>query len=287
VDKTFLKKLQNLDRRIIFAVTALAVIIPILFPIGFPVAPTEPVKKIFNAIENLKEGSTILLSCDYDPPSAAEVQPMAKAILIHCFRKKIKVVTLALWPQGAQQFEMALTDATNFCLKNGILKEPPKKEIDYVNLGYKAGGAIVIKAVGANFRKAIQSVDNKSLDEVPILKNIKSIKDFAMVVTLSSGDPGLKQWVMIVQAQYQVAVAGGCTAVSAPEFYPYLQSGQLLGLMGGMAGAAEYEVLLKYKGNGVGGMDAQSIVHIVIIVFIIIANITYFMLEKAKKKGGI
>ena len=32
----------------------------------------------------------------------------------------------------------------------------------------------------------------------------------------------------------------GCTAVSAPEYYPYVQSGQLSGLLGGLAGAAAY-----------------------------------------------
>ena len=39
-----------------------------------------------------------------------------------------------------------------------------------------------------------------------------------------------------VRTRYNVPIVSGCTAVSAPEYYPYVQSGQLLGLLGGLAG---------------------------------------------------
>jgi hypothetical protein len=87
-------------------------------------------------------------------------------------------------------------------------------------------------------------------------------------------------------------IAGGCTAVSAPQFYPYLQTGQLIGLLGGLKGAAEYETLVNYAGDATRRMDAQSIAHLVIIIFIIFANISYFVLRKrggdegAKPPGG-
>ena len=62
--------------------------------------------------------------------------------------------------------------------------------------------------------------------------------------------PGTKEWVQQVQARFHLPMVSGCTAVSAPEYYPYLQSGQLQGLLGGMAGAAEYEKLRGEKGTG-------------------------------------
>ncbi len=45
-----------------------------------------------------------------------------------------------------------------------------------------------------------------------------------------------------MQAVYKVPVAGGVTAVSIPGRMPYLQSGQLSGILAGLRGAAEYEV---------------------------------------------
>ncbi len=54
--------------------------------------------------------------------------------------------------------------------------------------------------------------------------------------------------------------------------------------MGGLKGAAEYETMVKEKGKGISGMDAQSVAHLVVIIFIIISNVTYFASESRKNK---
>ena len=64
---------------------------------------------------------------------------------------------------------------------------------------------------------------------------------------------------------------------------PYLQSGDLVGLLAGMSGAAQYEVLVDRPGLGLGGMDAQSISHLVIIALILIGNIAYVAVGRKKK----
>ena len=61
-----------------------------------------------------------------------------------------------------------------------------------------------------------------------------------------------------------------------PDMYPFLQSKQLIGLLGGLKGAAEYEALVKKKANAVSGMRPQSVVHVIIILFVIFGNIVYF-----------
>ncbi|MGH2668986.1 MAG: hypothetical protein ACRDH5_07710, partial [bacterium] len=72
----------------------------------------------------------------------------------------------------------------------------------------------------------------------------------------------------------------GCTAVSAPEYYPYLQSGQLQGLLGGMAGAAEYEKARNEKGLATKGMDAQSLAHIFVAFCIVLGNVVQRVTRK-------
>ena len=76
-----------------------------------------------------------------------------------------------------------------------------------------------------------------------------------------------------VQARYHLPMVAGVTAVSAPEYYPYLQSGQLQGLLGGMAGAAEYEKLREEKGTATQGMDAQSLAHVFVAICIVMGNV--------------
>jgi hypothetical protein len=72
----------------------------------------------------------------------------------------------------------------------------------------------------------------------------------------------------------------------ATDFYPYLNAGQLVGLLGGMRGAAEYEGLIQHPDQGVRGMDSQSVIHLLIIVLIAIGNAAYFVSRRTKAPSG-
>lgn len=290
------KTMSSLDRRIIFLVVALAVIIPLLLPIGLPIKPTAPVKAFYDSTELIPEGSYVLISFDYDPATMPELQPMAISLLYHCFSKKLKVVMIALWPQGPQMADLAMEVVNQQLQAEG--KPLPEYGKDYVNLGYKSGGGLVIIGLATNFG-AIFPLDTNGtrISELPLMDQVKSAHDLQAVFSLSAGDPGIPAWVMVSRmAGYptppqpgetditgKMLLLGGATAVSAPQFYPYLNTNQMQGLLGGMRGAADYETLLALPGTASEGMDPQSIAHLVIVVFIIMANI-FFFLEKRQEE---
>src|SRR5206468_12700938 len=129
-----LDRLAAIDRRVIYLATGLAVLIPILVPLGLPVTVTPSTRSAFDAVESLPAGSRVLLSFDYGPSTAPENDPMAVAVLRHCFKKNLRVVAMALWPTGGDAVarEQMARIAAEF---------PDKKDtIDFVNLGYKDGG---------------------------------------------------------------------------------------------------------------------------------------------------
>jgi len=70
----------------------------------------------------------------------------------------------------------------------------------------------------------------------------------------------------------------------ATDYYPYLQSGRVFGLMGGLKGAAEYEHLANNPGDAIQGMAMQMWAHLLIIFFIIIGNIGYLLSRRAQAK---
>jgi hypothetical protein len=120
------------------------------------------------------------------------------------------------------------------------------------------------------FPKDYRGSETRSM---PIMRGVRDYSSFPMLVNISSGYPGTKEWVQQVQARFHLPMVAGVTAVSAPEFYPYLQSGQLLGLLGGMAGAAEYEKARGEKGSATRGMDAQSLAHFFVAFCILLGNV--------------
>ena len=114
------------------------------------------------------------------------------------------------------------------------------------------------------------------------MRNIHNYGQIGIVVAITRVDSPL-WYVQLAQTKFGVKVGGGCTAVSTPDLYPYFETRQLSGIMGGMRGAADYESLVEEKYHSGGrmrateGMGAQSIAHVVIIVFVLLGNLGYFL----------
>ena len=285
---SFLTKMGNLDRRVIFSLIALAVIVPLIFRISFKEYPTPIVQKIFDKVESLPAGSKILLPFDYGPSTAPELEPMAFAVLRHCCEKNHKLYIMALWPTGQAQALRAI----DLILED----EFPEKVYgtDYVHLGYKAGGYGLINTMLADLKKMYTTdIEGTAIDDIPMMRDVQTLRDFAFICNFSAGSPGLKEWVQFAGDPGDIPVAGGCTAVSAPLLYPYYPR-QMLGMMGGLKGAAEYEAALvigypKYtqiNQRAISIMGPQAIAHLVIILLIIIGNITFFIEKKRQKKSA-
>ena len=263
-----LKWLESLDRRWIFLTMGLLVLFPLLFPLALPLYVSPPVQGFVDAMDRIPQGSTILMSCDYDPASIPEMVPMTRTALRQLLDKHCKVIITVLWNGGP-----GLVDRV---VRQVVEKEYPDRVygVDYVNLGYKAGNEAVMVLMGQGilsaFPKDYRGNDARSM---PIMERVRDYSSFVMLVNISSGYPGTKEWVQQVQGRFHLPMVSGVTAVSAPEYYPYLQSHQLLGLLGGMAGAAEYEKARGEKGTATRGMDAQSLAHFFVALCIVLGNV--------------
>ncbi len=286
-------KLKNLDRRWIFLLMFLSVAIPIII-IGitgqsFPEKPTDLAYSTFNAIEDLKPGDKVLLSFDFDPASEGELGPMATAFTYHCAANELNMYFMALWPVGPQMIDNAI--------ENVIKKDFPDLVYgeDYVNLGFKSGGEGVIKVIVTDFLELF-STDAKGtpFNDIPMNKEISSVQDMDLVINISAGSAGTKEWVQYAVTPYpdEITLVAGCTGVQAPLLYPYIPE-QLPGLLGAIKGAAEYEKLVfdKYYRDegkvvpgryqeGVRRMGPQLVAHLLMILLIIAGNFIYFVEKK-------
>jgi hypothetical protein len=139
--------------------------------------------------------------------------------------------------------------------------------------------------MGRDFHGAFpKDLRGNNTRELTVSKDINGLADFDYVLCLAAGNTPDGIWIPFGQERYKFKFGLGCTAVMAPDQYPYLQSGQLNGLMGGLAGAAEYETLINRPAKAVSGMGAQSFVHLIIILFIVLGNVMYFL--HGRQKGG-
>jgi hypothetical protein len=261
--------LEHLDRRWIFLVMGLAVLLPLFVRVGLPIFPSPFVKQFYRTIEELPEGSVVYLATDFDPGSMPELYPMLEASLRHCFRRNLKVIAGSLWPACPPLTDKAFRDV-------GEGEYHAVEGRDFVNLGFKEGRQAVMVRLGKSIPGTYPlDAKGRSVETIPIMKGIRNFDQCALIINISAGYPGTKEWVQQVRTRFDIPLVAGVTAVSAPEFYPYVQSGQLQGLLGGLAGAAEYEVLLDHEGTATRGMDAQSLGHVVIVFFIVLGNLLF------------
>lgn len=270
------EKIQALDRRWIYLVFIIAVMFPLFKPLGLPIKAGGDVTSFYEKFGALPEGSVIWLSGDYSPGASAELDPQFEAVLKHCFSRNYKVLAYSMWEQGPMMMKPIIERvAEQYGKQNGV---------DYVFLGWKPGGAVVIRRAAEDLWGAMANVDyyDKPLSSHPLMANIKRLwhPEVTAVVCFSSGSPGDGDYMQYITNLCGTVLFTGQVAVQAPSRIPVIRSGEIQAMIPGLGGASEYEVLAGFPGKACGLMDAQSLGHLVIIGFIVLGNIALLASRK-------
>lgn len=279
---------ENLDRRWVFLMMGLAVGLPILMQLQFPEKPTGLAQAVFDEIESLQPGDQVLMAWDFDPASEGELEPMATAFVRHCCEKRLRMYFMSTWPTGPQLIDDSIEKVIKSDFPQLVYGE------DYVNLGYKPGYEGVIKVIVTDL-KQLYTTDARgtNIDAIPMCQDIDSVQDTELVINVSSGYAGTKEWVQYAVTPYSdsIRLVAGCTGVQAPILFPYIPE-QLPGLLAAIKGAAEYEKLVldkyaqgepdpKYQ-EAKRRMGPQLVAHILMIALIVLGNVIYF---SSRSKG--
>ena len=277
MNDSLLVRLGRIDRRWIFLAMGLSIAIPILLELRFPEYPGPMARATFDAVEAVPEGSTVLLSFDYDPASAAELQPMASALVHHCAARRLKIVFMALWPLGKQQADRTIET---------VLKE--------FHPGYQSGNEGVVKLMATNVPEQYKTdAAGTALSALPLVAGIKNLGAFKLVASISAGYPGAKEWVQYGNGAMPDAfsIVGGSTGVQVSQLLPYYPK-QMEGMLVAVKGAAEYEMLVEAKypvdkpeliGQGRVRMGPQLVAHLLMIGLIVLGNLSMLA---SRSRGG-
>jgi hypothetical protein len=122
------------------------------------------------------------------------------------------------------------------------------------------------------------------IEQLPIMREVQNYASFPLLVNISSGYPGTKEYVQYVESRFAIPLISGSSAVSVPEYSAYYTSGQLRGLLTGITGAAEYESLLNRRGLAMIAMGGQTMGHLIIVLFILLGNVVFFVNRRSRTR---
>ncbi len=278
-----LPSIARIDRRILYMILILGLTVPLLSPLLLPIPITSHTLGVYDTTEALSAGDVAVMTFDFGPATLPENRPQAKGFAFHVKQKGVKLIAVCFWATGAPIGEDVLREVYGFGTlpgPNAAMDDGLVYGVDLVYIGYHPGAAVGISAFGDNtwFTKAVDHFGN-SFADLPLMDAARSGADFDIWMEVMSGTPGIDEVVMYIHEVHGVTTVTAGTAVTIPGAMPYYGTGQVVGLLNGLAGAGEYEKLLadKYglETTLIASLDAQSVAHIIVILFVIIGNIGF------------
>lgn len=262
------------DHRWVYLLVLICGSVPFIAPIGLPITVTWSTKQTFELIEKVPKGHIVAFSNVITAGTWPETGPIAAAIIQHIFKRGIRLVIIGFRPESPQLVEDILARVNKYGAKEGV---------DYVHLGFIPGEESAYAAF-ANNPQGIVSADFKGtpISQLPLMKEVKTLKDFEIAIHLGGPDEPVRQY----YTPFKVPVIVLAMGMMGPFIIPYVQSGQVAGMLVGLTSAAEYEALVGFYGEALKRADCLSLTHLLIFCLVILGNITYlYSTWRVKKKA--
>lgn len=279
-----LERLQTVDRRIIFGLLFVISVVSFIVPVmpGRSVGPET--RAVFAAVESCPKDKVVLIDSSWDMGSQSENRAQLQVLVEHMFKSDIKfiVTSIGVTPLAPELAKDVLTELAG---KYGKVYGE-----DYVQLGFLPGAGVTISPIGfviSSLARDIHAVYpkdvyDKPVGEYPLMRRTKSIEQIHLVICVTYAPN--EDWISFVRGQYGTPVAFANMSIMVPYYATYIESRQLVGMIVGTRGAAEYETLLELDkpGEAMRLMTPQAFAHMLIIVFIALGNVGYFA---ARRRG--
>jgi hypothetical protein len=273
---TWYEKIQNIDRKTIYAVVFIVFILPLLRPVGLPLSISDSTAAAYQLISDLDQGGIVWHSIGFNAGSDAEPWPQMIALTKHYMSKGLKIIYFPTMDQGGMYANRIVdTLAKEYGYQYGE---------DIIVLPFMAGGESVIAGL-KNFHSVFShDAYGHPISSLPMMQSFRGMEDVAVLVANTGGND-IQYYVSHIEPAFKVKIVAAGTSAVLPVISPYVASGQVKGVINGIAGAAEYEKISGFHGQALGAMDAQSMGHLLILVLIFLGNLGFWVQKRYGKAG--
>jgi hypothetical protein len=245
----------------------LAILFPALMGTQLVPAPSliSPDTRAFlDVMSALPDGAPVLTVFDYEPGFSGELEAASSPVMDYLM---LRGARLAFVSTNATGSFMADRMALNMLGTHTYLSGE-----QYSNFGYLPGGAAGVQAFASDPRGTIKA-DILGNDAWSLFPDVQALGDFAVVIILTENADTGRMWIeqagSLLQGKPLLMVI---SAQAEPMIRPYYDSGQVQGLVTGLAGGAIYEEALQRPGRARQYWDAYGLAMIAAIVMITLGS---------------
>jgi len=224
----------------------------------------------------------ILVGLDYEPALSGELSTIANTVIQDWMTGNSGLAFVSLNLSGSA-LSQELVNLAGASVPTYLTAER------VINLGYLPGGASALAALVADpSRAAPASVDGIPAWNSLLLQGMVSLSDFDAIVLLTDNTENTRAWIEQVKpAVADTPLLVVSSAQAAPALMPYVQSGQITGMISGFTGGAAYEQLTQAQNGTVRGYwDAYQGGMLLIAAFMLIGSLVYgflYLVRRSKK----
>jgi hypothetical protein len=195
----------------------------------------------YAAINALPTGSTVLIDWAYDPATAGEMDQVARPVIEHLIAQNADLIVISQLPLGPASARRLIAAA-----ETSVWGEITARRLDatLVEGGFLPGGAATLPLLGQSPALGVPTdLQGRSAEIRPPLQTLTEDGP-ALALVISAQFEPVQRWLEQVQPLNQTPTLAITSAAAAPPLRPYLDSGQLTGLVSGYNGGIGYRQLL-------------------------------------------
>ena len=235
--------------------------------------PNDETEAAISKVDAIPVGAPVLVVFDYEPSLAGELEataaPLFNRLLLQNRPVLAIVSTSPTGPALAERFMSTTLKGLNY-----------QRDLQYVDLGYLAGGLAGVYDFAQNPAAVMPfGADGKLAWQSAILNGKTHLSDFAAIIVLTDSTETGRVWIeQAAPFRGNASFLVMSSAQAGPMLMPYMQSGQINGLVAGLNSAAKIE-----QANGQPGLarrywDAYSLGLLLAVAFLLLGGLWNFIL---------
>jgi hypothetical protein len=278
---TIWQRILYCDPRVLYALFACLVVLCEFWRPRMPVPVPPAARKLYDVIERLPHDKLVIIDCELAASIRAECEGQFVAVVRHLFKRGLPFAIM-MWTTQAEGIKFGTDLSMKLAEEYG--KEYGRDFVIWNAITPPPAGGAMLQAFAKDIPGMIQNdIFGTPLDRIACMRGVKDISDISLIFKVSYvWNRAEVPWIGFIQSVYGTPYAAGCVAIQSSDAYPYVDAGQICGLLAGAAGAAAYEHLLAAPGIGTATVSVQSFAALFVFVAIVCGNIAMLMARRAR-----